>query len=43
LLNPTIFDIGLTREAANNLYFSCFHDIQDGVSNGSGATATVFL
>jgi hypothetical protein len=35
-INPTIYDIGLTRGSANDLYKICFNDIADGVSNGVG-------
>lgn len=34
-LNPTIYDIGLTRGTANDLYSACFNDISDGGSNGA--------
>lgn len=35
-LNPTLYDIGLTRGESGNadLYATCFNDIQDNVSNG---------
>jgi hypothetical protein len=32
-LNPTLYDIGLTRGTVNDLYSICFNDIQDGASN----------
>src|ERR1700684_4157773 len=32
-INPTLYDIGLTRGTAVDLYSSCFNDIADGVSN----------
>jgi hypothetical protein len=35
-LNPTLYDIGLTRGSANDLYKICFKDIADNVSNGVG-------
>ncbi|MGH9430214.1 MAG: S53 family peptidase [Terriglobia bacterium] len=35
-LNPTFFDIGLTRGSSNDLYSICFNDIQDGASNFDG-------
>jgi pro-kumamolisin-like protein/subtilase family protein len=35
-INPTIYDIGLTRGTANDLYKICFNDIADNVSNGVG-------
>src|SRR5262249_10251465 len=35
-INPTLYDIGLTRDSANDLYSVCFHDIQDSVSNANG-------
>jgi hypothetical protein len=35
-INPTIYDIGITRGTANDLYKICFNDIADGVSNGVG-------
>lgn len=33
-LNPTLYDIGLTINANDDLYDVCFNDIQDGVDNG---------
>jgi subtilase family serine protease len=41
-INPTIYDIGLTRGKANDLYRVCFNDIQDGVSNGVGGGGSGF-
>jgi Pro-kumamolisin, activation domain/Subtilase family len=42
-VNPTLYDIGLTRGAATDLYSTCFNDVQDGASNfngfGSGFTS----
>ncbi len=35
-INPTLYDIGLTRGSANDLYKICFNDIADSVSNGVG-------
>lgn len=35
-INPTLYEIGLTRGSANDLYQICFHDIADNVSNGAG-------
>jgi Pro-kumamolisin, activation domain/Subtilase family len=35
-LNPTLYDIGLTRGTSNDLYSICFNDIQDGASNFDG-------
>ena len=35
-INPTLYDIGLTRGSANDLYKVCFNDIADNVSNGVG-------
>ena len=35
-INPTIYDIGLTRGTADDLYKICFNDIDDNVSNGVG-------
>lgn len=34
-LNPTIYDIGLTRGTADDLYSICFNDIADGGNNGA--------
>lgn len=41
-LNPALYDIGLTRGSAEDLYAECFHDIQDGVSNGVGGGGAGF-
>lgn len=41
-LNPTIYDIGLTRGTADDLYKVCFNDINDGVSNGVGGGGSGF-
>jgi Pro-kumamolisin, activation domain len=35
-LNPTLYDIGLTRGTSVDLYAACFNDIADGVSNANG-------
>jgi hypothetical protein len=35
-LNPTLYDIGLTRGSSVDLYAACFTDIADGVSNANG-------
>ncbi len=35
-INPTLYEIGLTRGSANDLYKVCFNDIADGISNGVG-------
>jgi hypothetical protein len=35
-INPTLYDIGLTRGTAVDLYAACFNDIADGVSNANG-------
>jgi Pro-kumamolisin, activation domain len=35
-INPTLYDIGLTRGTAVDLYAACFNDIADGVSNADG-------
>jgi len=35
-LNPTLYDIGLTRGSDNDLYTLCFNDIADGLSNANG-------
>ena len=35
-VNPTLYDIGLTRGAAVDLYAACFNDIADGGSNANG-------
>ena len=35
-LNPTLYDIGLTRGSDNDLYQICFNDIADNVSNADG-------
>jgi Pro-kumamolisin, activation domain len=35
-INPTLYDIGLTRGTAVDLYSACFNDIADGVSNADG-------
>jgi hypothetical protein len=35
-INPTLYDIGLTRGSANDLYKVCFNDIADNISNGVG-------
>jgi hypothetical protein len=35
-INPTIYDIGLTRGTADDLYKVCFNDIADNGSNGAG-------
>ena len=35
-INPTLYDIGLTRGSADDLYKVCFNDIADNVSNGVG-------
>jgi hypothetical protein len=41
-LNPTIYDIGLTRGQGTDLYKICFNDIADGVSNGVGGGGSGF-
>jgi hypothetical protein len=33
--NPVLYDIGLTRGSANDLYSVCFHDIADGADIGA--------
>jgi len=35
-INPTLYDIGLTRGSVDDLYSVCFHDVQDGISNANG-------
>jgi Pro-kumamolisin, activation domain/Subtilase family len=35
-LNPTLYDIGLTRGSDNDLYVVCFNDIADNGSNANG-------
>jgi hypothetical protein len=35
-LNPTLYDIGLTRGSANDLYTVCFNDVADGIGNFNG-------
>ena len=35
-INPTLYDIGLTRGTAADLYAACFNDIADGGSNANG-------
>ena len=35
-LNPTLYDIGLTRGTSVDLYAACFNDIADGGSNANG-------
>jgi hypothetical protein len=41
-INPTIYDIGLTRGTANDLYKVCFNDINDNRSNGVGGGGSGF-
>lgn len=43
--NPTIYDIGLTRGSATDLYATAFHDIADGAINNTqcaGGNTTCF-
>jgi len=35
-INPTIYDIGLTRGSANDLYQVCFNDVADNGTNANG-------
>jgi hypothetical protein len=35
-LNPTLYDIGLTRGSVNDLYTVCFNDIADNATNANG-------
>jgi hypothetical protein len=37
--NPTIYDIGLTRGTATDLYATTFHDIADGAINNTQCTS----
>lgn len=41
-INPTIYDIGLTRGTANDLYKVCFNDINDNGNNGVGGGGSGF-
>ena len=41
-INPTLYDIGLTRGTADDLYKVCFHDIADNVNNGVGGGGSGF-
>jgi hypothetical protein len=41
-INPTIYDIGLTRGTANDLYKVCFNDISDNGNNGVGGGGSGF-
>ncbi len=41
-VNPTIYDIGLTRGTADDLYKVCFNDIADNGNNGVGGGGSGF-
>ncbi len=41
-INPTLYDIGLTRGTADDLYSVCFHDIADNGNNGVGGGGNGF-
>ena len=42
-INPTLYDIGLTRGTPVDLYSACFNDIADGVSNADGWPGPVLI
>jgi subtilase family serine protease len=41
-INPTIYDLGLTRGTADDLYKVCFNDITDNGNNGVGGGGSGF-
>ena len=41
-INPTIYDIGLTRGTGDDLYKVCFNDINDNGNNGVGGGGSGF-